>query len=299
MEPTTSFTEDERYRLLVGAVTDYAIYMLDPTGIVSSWNPGAERIKGYLPNEIIGQHFSRFYTEEDRESGLPERALQTSRLEGKFESEGWRVRKDGTRFWAAVVIDPIWSPSGELLAYAKITRDLTERKDAERQLKLSEDQFRLLVQGVVDYAIYMIDTEGKVTNWNLGAQRIKGYAPDEIIGRHFSRFYTDEDRAAGLPRRALETARRDGKFESEGWRVRKDGIRFWAHVVIDPLRDETGTLFGFAKITRDITERKEAQSKLDVAREALSQSQKMEAIGHLTGGVAHDFNNLLMVVLSG
>jgi PAS domain S-box-containing protein len=299
MEPTTSFTEDERYRLLVGAVTDYAIYMLDPTGIVSSWNPGAERIKGYLPNEIIGQHFSRFYTEEDRESGLPERALQTSRLEGKFESEGWRVRKDGTRFWAAVVIDPIWSPSGELLAYAKITRDLTERKDAERQLKLSEDQFRLLVQGVVDYAIYMIDTEGKVTNWNLGAQRIKGYAPDEIIGRHFSQFYTDEDRAAGLPRRALETARRDGKFESEGWRVRKDGIRFWAHVVIDPLRDETGTLFGFAKITRDITERKEAQSKLDVAREALSQSQKMEAIGHLTGGVAHDFNNLLMVVLSG
>jgi PAS domain S-box-containing protein len=299
MEPNTSFTEDERYRLLVEAVTDYAIYMLDPTGIVSSWNPGAERIKGYVANEIIGQHFSRFYTEEDRKNGLPERALRTARLEGKFESEGWRVRKDGGWFWAAVVIDPIWSPSGELLAYAKITRDLTKRKDAERQLKLSEEQFRLLVQGVVDYAIYMIDTEGNVTNWNLGAQRIKGYAPGEIIGRHFSQFYTDEDRAAGLPRRALETADREGKFESEGWRVRKDGNRFWAHVVMDPLRDETGTLLGFAKITRDITERKEAQAKLDMAREALNQSQKMEAIGHLTGGVAHDFNNLLMVVLSG
>jgi PAS domain S-box-containing protein len=299
MELNTSFTEDERYRLLVEAVTDYAIYMLDPTGIVSSWNPGAERIKGYVANEIIGQHFSRFYTEEDRKNGLPERALRTARLEGKFESEGWRVRKDGGWFWAAVVIDPIWSPSGELLAYAKITRDLTKRKDAERQLKLSEEQFRLLVQGVVDYAIYMIDTEGNVTNWNLGAQRIKGYAPGEIIGRHFSQFYTDEDRAAGLPRRALETADREGKFESEGWRVRKDGNRFWAHVVMDPLRDETGTLLGFAKITRDITERKEAQAKLDMAREALNQSQKMEAIGHLTGGVAHDFNNLLMVVLSG
>jgi PAS domain S-box-containing protein len=299
MELNTSFTEDERYRLLVEAVTDYAIYMLDPTGIVSSWNPGAERIKGYVANEIIGQHFSRFYTEEDRKNGLPERALRTARLEGKFDSEGWRVRKDGGWFWAAVVIDPIWSPSGELLAYAKITRDLTKRKDAERQLKLSEEQFRLLVQGVVDYAIYMIDTEGNVTNWNLGAQRIKGYAPGEIIGRHFSQFYTDEDRAAGLPRRALETADREGKFESEGWRVRKDGNRFWAHVVMDPLRDETGTLLGFAKITRDITERKEAQAKLDMAREALNQSQKMEAIGHLTGGVAHDFNNLLMVVLSG
>jgi PAS domain S-box-containing protein len=183
MEPNTSFTEDERYRLLIEAVTDYAIYMLDPTGIVSSWNPGAERIKGYVANEIIGQHFSRFYTEEDRKNGLPERALRTARLEGKFDSEGWRVRKDGGWFWAAVVIDPIWSPSGELLAYAKITRDLTKRKDAERQLKLSEEQFRLLVQGVVDYAIYMIDTEGNVTNWNLGAQRIKGYAPGEIIGR--------------------------------------------------------------------------------------------------------------------
>jgi PAS domain S-box-containing protein len=297
MEPTT-FLDDGRYRTLVEAVTDYAIYMLDPAGIVSSWNAGAQRFKGYLPAEIIGKHFSRFYTEEDRKTGLPERALRTARLEGKFETEGWRVRKDGTRFWAAVVIDPIWSPSGEIVGYAKITRDLTERKHAERTLRLSEEQFRLLVQGVTDYAIYMIDVEGNVSNWNLGAQRIKGYAAGEIVGRHFSQFYTDEDRAAGEPRRALETANREGKFEKEGWRVRKDGTRFWAHVVIDPLRDETGTLLGFAKITRDITERKEAQVKLDKTREALSQSQKMEAIGHLTGGIAHDFNNLLMVVLS-
>src|SRR5450755_1288531 len=204
-KPLASFTDDGRYRLLVEAVTDYAIYMLDPAGTVSSWNPGAQRIKGYLANEIIGQHFSRFYTEKDQKTGLPARALETARLEGKFENEGWRVRKGGSQFWAAVVIDPIRSPSGDIIGYAKITRDLTERKKAEQMLKLSEQQFRLLVQGVSDYAIYMLDLEGKVTNWNLGAQRIKGYAPEEIIGRHFSQFYTDEDRAAGEPHRALET----------------------------------------------------------------------------------------------
>jgi PAS domain S-box-containing protein len=181
MERTTPFADDGRYRLLVEAVTDYAIYMLDPAGIVSSWNPGAQRFKGYLADEIIGKHFSRFYSEEDRKIGLPERALATARLEGKFESEGWRVRKDGTPFWAAVVIDPIWSPSGELVGYAKITRDLTERKRAEQKLRLSEEQFRFLVQGVTDYAIYMIDVEGKVNNWNLGAQRIKGYAAGRVL----------------------------------------------------------------------------------------------------------------------
>ena len=293
-----SLTEDGRYRLLVEAVTDYAIYMLDPNGIVASWNPGAQRFKGYQPDEIIGQHFSRFYTDEDRKTGLPARALETARRTGKFESEGWRVRKDGTQFWAAVVIDPIRSPTGDVIGYAKITRDLTERKQAEQMLKVSEEQFRLLVQGVTDYAIYMLNPEGNITNWNLGAQRIKGYTPEEIIGKHFSQFYTDEDRSNDEPRRALETAKRDGKFEKEAWRVRKDGSRFWAHVVIDPLRDETGALIGFAKITKDITERREVQLKLDKTREALAQSQKMEAIGHLTGGIAHDFNNLLMAISS-
>ena len=190
-----SLTEDGRYRLLVEAVTDYAIYMLDPNGIVASWNPGAQRFKGYQPDEIIGQHFSRFYTDEDRKTGLPARALETARRTGKFESEGWRVRKDGTQFWAAVVIDPIRSPTGDVIGYAKITRDLTERKQAEQMLKVSEEQFRLLVQGVTDYAIYMLDPEGNITNWNLGAQRIKGYTPEEIIGKHFSQFYTDEDRS--------------------------------------------------------------------------------------------------------
>ena len=292
-----SLSEEGRYRLLIEAVTDYAIYMLDPDGIVTSWNPGARRFKGYEASEIIGHHFSCFYSEEDRTAGLPARVLETAKRTGKFEGEGWRVRKDGGRFWAYVIIDAIRSPSGEVIGYAKITRDLSERKAAEEALKKSEEQFRLLVQGVTDYAIYMLDFEGRVNSWNLGAQRIKGYLSDEIIGHHFSQFYTDEDRKAGAPQRALETAAREGRYEKEGWRLRKDGTRFWAHVIIDPIRDEIGSIVGYTKITRDITERKEAQEKLEKAREALVQSQKMEAIGHLTGGIAHDFNNLLMAVL--
>ncbi|MCJ8521597.1 PAS domain S-box-containing protein [Pseudorhizobium tarimense] len=289
--------EEERYRLLVDAITDYAIYMLDPSGRISSWNPGAQRFKGYRTEEILGHHFSRFYTEEDRAVELPARALRVAQTEGRFENEGWRVRKDGSRFWAHVIIDPIWSPSGDLLGFAKVTRDLTERKRAEIELKKSEQQFQMLVQGVSDYAIFMLDPDGYVSNWNLGAQRIKGYRAEEIVGSHFSRFYTEEDRAAGVPERGLETARREGRFEKEGIRQRKDGSHFWAHVVIDAIRDETGSLIGFAKVTRDITEKVEAQKALNQAREDLFQAQKMEAIGQLTGGIAHDFNNLLMAVL--
>lgn len=293
-----SLTDDGRYRLLVEAVTDYAIYMLNADGVVTSWNPGAQRFKGYQAAEIIGQHFSVFYEPEDRRVGLPETALRIAAREGRFENEGWRVRKDGTRFWANVVIDPIRTPEGEVVGYAKITRDLTERRAAEEALRRSEEQFRLLVQGVSDYSIYMLDPQGLVTNWNLGAQRIKGYLAEEIIGEHFSRFYAEEDRAAGLPAAALETAAREGRFEREGWRVRKDGTKFYANVVIDAIVDR-GRLIGFAKITRDITEQLETQHALEEAREALFQSQKMEAIGQLTGGLAHDFNNLLTSILGG
>ena len=282
--------------MLVEAVTDYAIYMLDPGGIVTSWNPGARRFKGYEEAEIIGEHFSRFYTDEDRATGLPQRALETAAREGKFEAEGWRVRKDGTRFWAYVIIDPIRDSGGTLLGYAKVTRDLTERRAAEAELRKSQEQFRLLVQGVTDYAIYLLTPQGNVSSWNSGAERIKGYKPEEIIGQHFSRFYTEEDRNAGRPAIALEAALEHGRFEREGVRVRKDGSTFWAHVIIDVIHDAEGGLLGFAKITRDVTERKKTEEALERTREALIQSQKMEAIGHLTGGVAHDFNNLLMAI---
>lgn len=292
-----SLTQEGRYRLLIEAVTDYAIYMLDPDGIITSWNPGARRFKGYTASEVIGSHFSRFYTDEDRKAGLPARALETSAREGKFESEGWRVRKNGSRFWAHVVIDPIFSPDGQLVGYAKITRDLTERRAADQRLRQSEEHFRLLVQSVTDYALYMLDPQGCVSSWNQGAERIKQYRAEEVIGQHFSKFYTESDRLKGEPQHALDTALREGRFEKESWRVRKDGTQFWANVIIDPIRDETGTLIGFAKVTRDITERREVQKALDQAREALAHSQKMDAIGQLTGGIAHDFNNLLMVIL--
>jgi PAS domain S-box-containing protein len=291
--PLASPTDEGRYRLLVESIKDYAVFMLDPDGIVTSWNSGAQRIKGYTASEIIGSHFSRFYSEVDRLSGLPTRALETSAREGKFEMEGWRIRKDGTRFWAHVVIDPIWS-NGALIGYSKITRDLSERKAAAQQLKQSEEQFKVLVQSVTDYAIFMLDPDGYITSWNMGAQRIKGYLPNEIIGEHFSRFYTDEDKQKGEPERALATCAQEGRFEKLGWRLRKDGTRFWANVVLDSIRDENGKLIGFAKVTRDISERR----ALEETREALIQSQKLDAIGQLTGGIAHDFNNLLMAVLS-
>jgi PAS domain S-box-containing protein len=171
------------------------------------------------------------------------------------------------------------------------------KKDQQQQRDLfeSERNFRLLVEGVADYALYMLDPTGQVTSWNIGGQRIKGYAPDEIIGQHFSRFYTDVDRANGKPLRALRIAREQGRYEEEGWRVRKDGTFFWASVIIDPIYED-GRLVGFAKITRDITERREAQLKLDQMHQQLAESQKLDALGQLTGGVAHDFNNLLMII---
>jgi PAS domain S-box-containing protein len=286
---------ERKFRLLVEGVVDYAIYMLDPDGIISNWNAGAKRIKGYEAHEVVGRHFGMFYSPEDREAGLPAHSLETARQCGKFEAEGWRVRKDGSKFLASVVIDALYE-GNQLIGFAKITRDITERNKAADALRESERHFRLLVNGVTDYALYMLDPTGVVTNWNAGGQRIKGYRPEEIIGQHFSRFYTNADQAAGRPARALRLALENGRYEEEGWRVRKDGTLFWASVVIDPIRDDENRPIGFAKITRDITERRKAQQEVEKLQLKLAQSQKLDALGQLTGGVAHDFNNLLMVI---
>lgn len=284
--------DDSAYKGLVRSIVDYAIYMVELDGRVASWNAGAERIKGYSAEEVIGEHFSRFYTPEDRDADLPSRTLKIVSEEGRFSSEGWRVRKDGGRFWATIVVDAIWQ-DGMLIGFAMITRDITADREAALATIEAERRFRILVQGVTDYAIYMLSPEGVVTNWNTGAQRIKGYSEAEIVGQHFSRFYTAEDVAEKLPWAALDTARREGRYHAEGWRQRKDGTRFWASIVIDAIRDDEGTLLGFAKITRDLTERREVERELANSREQLFQAQKMEAVGQLTGGLAHDFNNLL------
>jgi PAS domain S-box-containing protein len=293
----TGGISDDPFRLLVQSIVDYAIYLLDPKGTVTSWNAGAERIKGFTADEIIGRNFSTFYTGEDREAGVSEKALETARREGKYEAEGWRLRKDGSRFWASVVIDAIKDDQGKLIGFAKITRDMTDKRDAQQALHEAERRFRILVQGVTDYAIYMLDPEGRVANWNAGAERIKGYSPEEIVGEHFSRFYTPEDLDAGVPAKALEIARETGRYEAEGWRMRKDGTRFWASVVIDAIKGEDGELIGFAKVTRDMTDKRDDQLRIEESREQLYRSQKMEALGQLTGGLAHDFNNLLTAIL--
>ena len=296
-EKIEDLDEAQRLQLLVQSVIDYAIYLLSIDGRVLTWNSGAERLKGYRAEEIIGRSFSDFYTPEDRDLGIPQRGLEIAARTGRFETEGWRVRKDGTRFWALVVIDAVRNEAGEVLGFAKVTRDLTERQFAQQSLVESEGRYRQLIEAVTDYAIFQLDANGFVSTWNPGAERIKGYRPEEIIGRHFSCFYTAEDQKAGVPDKVLDTAKREGRYEAEAWRVRKDGSRLFASVVIDPIRSEEGEIIGFAKVTRDITEKHKVQTALKEAQEQLAVSQKMEAVGQLSGGIAHDFNNLMMIVL--
>ncbi len=250
---------EEHFNQLVAAVQDYAIFLLDAEGHIRTWNSGAERIKGYRAEEIIGRHFSVFYPKEAVASGWPAYELKEAAATGRYAEEGWRLRQDGTRFWASVTITALRDPSGEVRGYLKVTRDLTDRRRQEEKLRLSEERFRLLVEGVRDYAIFMLDPEGHVITWNAGAERINGYTGEEIIGRHFSSFYLPEDVAAHKPARELETTAATGKYEEEGWRLRKDGTRFWASVTITALRDAAGTLRGFGKVTRDLTEHKEAE----------------------------------------
>jgi PAS domain S-box-containing protein len=253
---------EEQFRLFVEAVPDYAIFMMNPEGHVTTWNAGAERIRGYKASEIIGQHYSRFFLEEDVQSGKPQKLLDRAAKEGHVEDEGWRVRKDGSTFWAHVTIAVIRDEAGRHVGFGNLIHDLTEAKRAEHALRWSENRFRLMAEAVQDYAIFMLDPEGHVSTWNTGAKRIKGYKAEEIIGRHFSCFYPEEDIRAGKPARELVDAVAQGRFEDEGWRVRKDGSTFWANVIITPVRDETKKLIGFAKVTRDITERMQKERAL-------------------------------------
>ena len=289
----------EEFKILVDGVTDYAIFMLDRQGRITTWNSGAERLKGYKADEIIGKDFSIFYAPEARQAGHPTRLLETVVAEGRHEEEGWRVRKDGTRFWASVIVTPILNESGTLIGFAKVTRDLTERRladeklegerrEAAQVLRESEEKFRLLVDQVRDYAIFFLDPEGHVMTWNAGAERIKGYRADEVIGQSHVRFYPPNDVIAGVPGRLLRQASEQGVASDEGVRLRKDGSSFWASVVITALHDKKGRLRGFAKVTRDITEQKHAQQSMailaDASRllaESLDSKQILFAITHM------------------
>jgi PAS domain S-box-containing protein len=267
---------EQRFKLLVESVRDYAIFMLDPSGIVLTWNAGAERFKGYQAHEIIGQHFSRFYPAETLERGLPAHELKVAGESGVFEDEGWRVRKDGSRFWANVVITAMRDAAGELVGFAKVTRDLTQRRAHEEDLRRSEERFRLLIEGVSEYAIFMLDANGNVATWNSGAQRIKGYTASEIIGQHFSIFYPEDVRQSHWPEHELQVASEKGSFVDTGWRLRKDGTTFWANVTITALRNDDGRLLGYAKLTRDLTEIKriEAMESANQQREEMLDAER-------------------------
>jgi len=253
---------EERYRLMVDRVQEYSIFMLDPQGNILSWNDGARRITGYHAQEIIGKHFSIFYTGNDIQEDKPARELDTAIMEGKYKEEGWRIRKDGFVFWADVVLTPLFNDRNKLIGFSKVTRDLTERKENEEHLRASEERYRMFVEQVRDYAIFMMDEKGQIATWNDGARRIKGYEAGEIIGKYFSIFYTEEDILDGKPARELQIAQATGKYEEEGWRIRKDGSRFWALVVITAVLNAAGNLVGYSKVTRDLTERKASERAL-------------------------------------
>ena len=250
------------FRLLVDGVTDYAIFMLDPQGRIATWNRGAERISGYSEQEVLGRPFSMFYPPEERGGGGPQRELEVAVERGRYRGLGQRVRKDGSRYWAHIVLTSVRDRDGRLRGFAKVTRDVTEQRAAEEALRQSEERFRLLVASVRDYAIFMLDPQGRVATWNLGAERMKGYRADEIIGQHFSIFYPEEARRVGHPEAELRQALREGRYQEEGWRRRKDGSQFFAHVTITSVRGPTGNLLGFAKVTRDVTERRAAEEAL-------------------------------------
>jgi PAS domain S-box-containing protein len=260
---------EDSFRLLVQGLEDYAIVMVDPGGRIASWNAGAERITGYRADEAQGRRFEIFYTPEDLAVGKPTRALAAARDEGRHEEEGWRVRKDGSRFWAHVVWTAVLDDQGMVRGFAKITRDISEQRRTQIALRQGDERFHLLVNSVKDYAIFLLDLNGYIVSWNAGAERTKGYRADEIIGRHFSVFYTEDAVSSGHPAYELARAIAEGRYEEEGWRVRKDGSRFWANVVINAIRPDDGETVGFVKITRDVTERREMQLALNRANAEL------------------------------
>jgi PAS domain S-box-containing protein len=295
---------EERYHKMIAEVEDYAIILLDPHGIVQNWNKGAEKIKQFRESEIVGRHFSLFYLPEDLADDLPNKLLRKAAHEGRATQEGWRRRKDGSRFWGSITITALHNEDNSILGYSKVTRDLTERKlaeDAQRQtneqlklsnaeLKKSEERYHQMIEEVQDYAIILLDIHGNIEQWNAGAQLIKGYS-SEIIGQNFSVFYTREDQEKNLPQSLLAHARAHGKANHEGWRIRKDGTKFWGNIVITALHNKAGDVIGFSKVTRDLTEKKNAEDTLAAySRELEVRNRELEQFAYIA---SHDLQEPL------
>ena len=267
---------EESFRLIVENATDYAIFMMDPEGLFSSWNIGAQRLLGYKAEEILGRHSSVIFTPEDIAKGDHLRELKTAWDNGKALDERWHMRKDGSRFLASGMLFVATDRQGQRRGFVKIMRDFTERELAREKLAQSEERYRSLVEEIQDYAIFMLDPEGRVASWNQGAQKIIGYQADAILGRHFSVFYTADDLAIGKPGSEIETALSVGRSQEIGWRVRSDGTRFWGDEIITPIRKPDGTLTGFTKVTRDIS----LQNQMDQVR--ASQMSYLERISEIS-----------------
>ncbi|MGZ5253451.1 MAG: PAS domain S-box protein [Flavitalea sp.] len=265
---------EEKYRLMIDSVKDYAIFLIDATGHIVTWNEGAKHTKGYLQEEIVGKHFSIFYTAEDLKNEKPARELVIAAKTGKYEEEGWRVKKNGSVFWANIVLTALFNDKNSLIGYSKVTRDLTERKLNEEFLRQSEERYRLLVEQVIDYGIFMMDNKGRIVSWNEGAKNISGYNIEEILGKYFSIFYPEEDIISNKPSRELRIAKQTGKYEEEGWRLKKDGSKFWASIVITAVYNHDKTLIGYSKVTRDLSERKASETAL---KESYDQYKKLTA----------------------
>lgn len=268
--PSPAYAAEQRFRLLVESVKDYGIFLMDTAGNIDSWNDGAERITGYTDKDIIGKHFSIFYTLEDKQRKHPQHELVLATKNGTYEEEGWRVKKDGSRFWSNIVITALRDDvTHELIGFAKVTRDLSERRASEDRLRLNEERARKIFEGIKDYAIITLTPDGRVASWNEGARRIKGYEADEVIGKYFSLFYPEQDISMGKCEYELREAAETGRFEDEGWRIRKDGTKFYANVLITTIRGDHGEVLGFTKVTRDITDKKRSDDLLRMSYNSL------------------------------